>query len=103
MSAALHVFQEQHITRVISHPFCMRQYASFQDSENLYFLFDHMGGGDLMDCLSGDAKIRHIRLGSVPWGKKQKYLQVRAQVLPFSSLSVGLLGSSILRARSLWL
>ncbi len=33
-SAALqcpeHVFCEQHITRNIAHPFCLRQYASFQ-------------------------------------------------------------------------
>lgn len=75
LSAAEHVFQEQHITRIISHPFCMRQYASFQDNEHLYFLFDYMGGGDLMDRLAGDAKIRHIRQNSVPWGKRQKFLQ----------------------------
>eukprot|EP00238_Polyblepharides_amylifera_P013871 CAMPEP_0196600234 /NCGR_PEP_ID=MMETSP1081-20130531/95278_1 /TAXON_ID=36882 /ORGANISM="Pyramimonas amylifera, Strain CCMP720" /LENGTH=712 /DNA_ID=CAMNT_0041926057 /DNA_START=363 /DNA_END=2501 /DNA_ORIENTATION=- len=75
LSAAEHVFQEQLITRVVSHPFCMKQYASFQDEEYLYFLFDYMSGGDLMDRLAGDAKIKYVRQGSVPWSKKQKYLQ----------------------------
>jgi len=75
LSAADHVFQEQYVTRIINHPFCMRQYASFQDTHHLYFLFDYMAGGDLMDRLAGEAKIRHIRQGSVPWGKKQRCLQ----------------------------
>ncbi|PNW74512.1 hypothetical protein CHLRE_12g493250v5 [Chlamydomonas reinhardtii] len=60
-SAALqcpeHVFCEQHITRNIAHPFCLRQYASFQDKANLYMLFDLMPGGDLMDVLVAEAKV----------------------------------------------
>jgi cGMP-dependent protein kinase 2 len=38
----------------MAHPFCIRQYASFQDSHHLYFLFDLMPGGDLMDVLVGE-------------------------------------------------
>ena len=30
MQCPEHVFCEQHITRNIAHPFCLRQYASFQ-------------------------------------------------------------------------
>ncbi|GFR52827.1 hypothetical protein Agub_g15453, partial [Astrephomene gubernaculifera] len=60
-SAALqcpdHVFCEQHITRNIAHPFCLRQYASFQDRYSLYMLFDLMPGGDLMDVLVAEAKV----------------------------------------------
>ncbi|GIL65139.1 hypothetical protein Vafri_18948 [Volvox africanus] len=60
-SAALqcpeHVFCEQHITRNIAHPFCLRQYASFKDKCHLYMLFDLMPGGDLMDVLVAEAKV----------------------------------------------
>ncbi|KAJ9533180.1 hypothetical protein QJQ45_018271 [Haematococcus lacustris] len=60
-SAALqcpeHVYCEQIITRNMAHPFCIRQYASFQDSHHLYFLFDLMPGGDLMDVLVAEAKV----------------------------------------------
>ncbi|EFJ42034.1 hypothetical protein VOLCADRAFT_97912 [Volvox carteri f. nagariensis] len=60
-SAALqcpdHVFCEQHITRNIAHPFCLRQYASFKDNFHLYMLFDLMPGGDLMDVLVAEAKV----------------------------------------------
>ena len=48
------------VTRMISHPFCMAQYASFQTAEYLYFLFDHLSGGDLMDRLAAQAKICSI-------------------------------------------
>lgn len=30
MKCAKHVFEEQHVTRNIAHPFCLRSYASFQ-------------------------------------------------------------------------
>eukprot|EP00798_Chlamydomonas_sp_ICE-L_P017579 gene17579-23905_t len=60
-SAALqcpeHVFCEQQITKNMAHPFCLRQYASFQDKFHLYFLFDLMPGGDLMDVLVAEAKV----------------------------------------------
>lgn len=52
-----HVFCEQTVTRNLTHPFCIRQYASFQDKYHLYFLMDHMGGGDLMDVLVADAHV----------------------------------------------
>jgi serine/threonine protein kinase len=74
MSAAEHVFQEQKVTRLVAHPFCMRQYASFQNAECLYFLFDYMTGGDLMDRLAADAKICSFRKGSL-MGKTKRYLQ----------------------------
>jgi cGMP-dependent protein kinase 2 len=41
----------------MAHPFCLRQYASFQDTFHLYFLFDLMPGGDLMDILVAEAKV----------------------------------------------
>eukprot|EP00798_Chlamydomonas_sp_ICE-L_P023624 gene23624-9152_t len=52
-----HVFCEQQITKNMAHPFCLRQYASFQDKFHLYFLFDLMPGGDLMDVLVAEAKV----------------------------------------------
>lgn len=59
-----HVFCEQHITRNTAHPFCIRQYASFQDKYHLYFLFDLMPGGDLMDVLVAEAKVIKHRVPS---------------------------------------
>jgi hypothetical protein len=49
----------QEITRSLVHPFCLRQYASFQDRFCLYFLFDLMPGGDLMDVLEAEVKVIH--------------------------------------------
>jgi cGMP-dependent protein kinase 2 len=57
-----HVFCEQAITRNTAHPFCIRQYASFQDKYHLYFLFDLMSGGDLMDVLVAEAKVIKRRI-----------------------------------------
>lgn len=57
-----HVFCEQLVTRNLAHPFCVRQYASSQDNENLYFLFDLMTGGDLMDVLVAEAKVISRRM-----------------------------------------
>jgi len=57
MQCPEHVFSEQEITRNMAHPFCLRQYASFQDKYHLYFMFDLMPGGDLMDVLVAEAKV----------------------------------------------
>ncbi|CAG9463429.1 unnamed protein product [Pedinophyceae sp. YPF-701] len=57
-----HVFCEQAITRNTAHPFCIRQYASFQDKYHLYFLFDLMTGGDLMDVLVAEANVIRVRV-----------------------------------------
>lgn len=62
-----HVFCEQTITRNVAHPFCIRQYASFQDKYHLYFLFDHMPGGDLMDVLVAEAKVVKRRTAQGAW------------------------------------
>ena len=56
-----HIFCEQAITRNLTHPFCIRQYGSFQDKYHLYFLFDLMPGGDLMDILVNEASIVTMR------------------------------------------
>jgi cGMP-dependent protein kinase 2 len=37
------------------------QYASFQDRHHLYFLFDLLPGGDLMDILVAEAKVVKVR------------------------------------------
>ncbi|QDZ24436.1 cAMP-dependent protein kinase [Chloropicon primus] len=52
-----HILCEQKITRNITHPFVIRQYASFQDKKHLYFLFDYLPSGDLMDVLCGEARL----------------------------------------------
>jgi len=57
MQCPEHVYAEQQITRNMVNPFCLRQYASFQDKFHLYFLFDLMPGGDLMDVLVAEAKV----------------------------------------------
>ncbi|KAK9810359.1 hypothetical protein WJX72_009382 [[Myrmecia] bisecta] len=62
-----HVFCEQAITRNTAHPFCIRQYASFQDKYHLYFLFDLMAGGDLMDVLVAEAKVIKRRIAQGAW------------------------------------
>lgn len=62
-----HVFCEQAITRNTAHPFCIRQYASFQDKYHLYFLFDLMSGGDLMDVLVAEAKVIKRRIPQGAW------------------------------------
>ncbi|CAD7705322.1 unnamed protein product [Ostreobium quekettii] len=62
-----HVFCEQAITRNVAHPFCIRQYASFQDKYHLYFLFDQMSGGDLMDVLVAEAKVIKRRTAQGTW------------------------------------
>eukprot|EP00891_Asterochloris_glomerata_P001614 jgi/Astpho2/1614/e_gw1.00028.5.1_t len=62
-----HVFCEQAITRNTAHPFCIRQYASFQDKYHLYFLFDLMMGGDLMDVLVAEAKVIKRRIAQGAW------------------------------------
>lgn len=47
-----HLFSEQFVTRnMLAHPFCLRQFASFSDANNLYFLFELCSNGDLMDVL----------------------------------------------------
>lgn len=53
-----HVFCEQAITRSLQHPFIMRQYASFHDESYLYFVFDYVNGGDLMDALILVAEVK---------------------------------------------
>ncbi|BDA41611.1 cGMP-dependent protein kinase 2 [Coccomyxa sp. Obi] len=62
-----HVFCEQAITRNTAHPFCLRQYASFQDKLHLYFLFDLMPGGDLMDVLVAEARVIKRRISQGAW------------------------------------
>jgi cGMP-dependent protein kinase 2 len=62
-----HVFCEQAITRNTAHPFCIRQYASFQDKYHLYFLFDLMSGGDLMDVLVAEARVIKHRVPQGAW------------------------------------
>ncbi|KAL6746691.1 kinase-like domain-containing protein [Haematococcus lacustris] len=62
-----HVFCEQAITKNVAHPFCIRQYASFQDKYHLYFLFDLMPGGDLMDVLVAEAKVINRRVPQGGW------------------------------------
>jgi cGMP-dependent protein kinase 2 len=52
-----HVYCEQHISKNAANAFCIRQYASFKDAHHLYFLFDLMTGGDLMDVLVAEARI----------------------------------------------
>mmetsp|Transcript_45545 Transcript_45545/g.144916 ORF Transcript_45545/g.144916 Transcript_45545/m.144916 type:complete len:714 (+) Transcript_45545:249-2390(+) len=56
-----HIFCEQAITRSTEHPFIIRQYSSFQDEAHLYFLFDYMPNGDLMDILAAEAKVIYVR------------------------------------------
>ena len=52
-----HVYCEQRISKNTANAFCIRQYASFKDAHHLYFLFDLMPGGDLMDVLVAEARI----------------------------------------------
>lgn len=74
-----HIYCEQAITRNLTHPFCIRQYGSFQDKYHLYFLFDLMNGGDLMDILVNDAATVNVRTPSK--GLKPACLSPQIQML----------------------
>lgn len=52
-----HIYCEQQISKNLISNFCIRQYASFKDKFHLYFLFDLMAGGDLMDVLVAEARV----------------------------------------------
>lgn len=73
-----HVFSEQAITRNLAHPFCIRQYASFQDKHHLYFLFDLLPGGDLMDVLVAEASVGTVKY---PSGARRGVLAPNIKVL----------------------
>jgi cGMP-dependent protein kinase 2 len=73
-----HVFSEQAITRNLAHPFCIRQYASFQDKHHLYFLFDLLPGGDLMDVLVAEASVGTVKN---PSGARRGVLAPNIKVL----------------------
>jgi len=76
VKCSAHIFCEQSISKNSAHPFCIRQYASFQDAHYLYMLFDLMSGGDLMDLLVADAKVvRHRPVGGGCLAKKVRSLQ----------------------------
>ena len=77
-----HVFCEQAITRNTAHPFCIRQYASFQDKYHLYFLFDLMNGGDLMDVLVAEAKVIKRRIPQGAWKRACLAPKVTPCLLP---------------------
>lgn len=72
-----HIYSEQSITRNLTHPFCIRQYGSFQDKYHLYFLFDLMTGGDLMDVLVSDAAAVSVKVpgSKLCMAKKVKILR----------------------------
>ena len=75
MSTPEHIYCEQSITKELKHFACMRQHASFQDDENLYFLFDFVDGCDLMDALAAVATVQNIRLPKKPFTPKIKMLK----------------------------
>lgn len=50
-STAESVRNEQLITDTISHPFIVKSFGNFQDSKNIYFLFEYLPGGDLFTQL----------------------------------------------------
>ena len=77
-----HVFCEQAITRNTAHPFCLRQYASFQDKLHLYFLFDLMPGGDLMDVLVAEARVIKRRIAQGAWKRACLAPKARARLAP---------------------
>eukprot|EP00798_Chlamydomonas_sp_ICE-L_P019650 gene19650-26336_t len=55
MDCANSAFEEQTITRNIADAFCVRQHASLQDDAYIYFLFEYMEHGDLMNVLCSHA------------------------------------------------
>ncbi|KAL6047984.1 protein kinase A catalytic subunit [Balamuthia mandrillaris] len=46
-----HVRSEKSALAQISHPFIVKLYATFQDSQNLYFLMEYVSGGELFSCI----------------------------------------------------
>lgn len=79
----LGMFLLQAITKNTAHPFCIRQYATFQDKYHLYFLFDLMPGGDLMDVLVAEAKVIRQRVPNAAWQVACLAPQVRQESRPF--------------------
>lgn len=74
-SQSHHVFCEQEVTRDMKAPFCMRQYASFQDEGFIYFLFDYADGCDLMDALTAVASVRYVRPPGELCSRPKRFLQ----------------------------
>lgn len=46
-----HVFSERAILTALAHPFIVRLYSTFQNSENLYMLLEYIQGGELFSVL----------------------------------------------------
>jgi hypothetical protein len=70
------------------------QYASFQDKHHLYFLFDLLPGGDLMDILVAEAKVIKHRTSDAPLqmaclAPKTKILKVKPTFVTSCQFSVG--------------
>ena len=69
------------------------QYASFQDKHHLYFLFDLLPGGDLMDILVAEAQVITHRLNDgymqlACLSSKTKILKVRTPPPPVALLHI---------------
>ena len=75
------------------------QYASFQDKHHLYFLFDLLPGGDLMDILVAEARVVKHRTSDGPLNMaclapKTNILKECSQV-PWQPISVTYLAPGI--------
>jgi cGMP-dependent protein kinase 2 len=70
-----HVYCEQSVSQELNHFACVRQHASFQDADHLYFLFDHLDGCDMMDALAAVATVQPFKNPDKPTGSKIKMLK----------------------------
>lgn len=50
-----------------SHPKIQTNHPNKQDKHHLYFLFDLLPGGDLMDVLVAEARVVKRRVPDAPW------------------------------------
>ena len=61
-NAVNHVNEEKEILSELFHPFIINLYCSFQDENNLYFVMDYLGGGDLRYYILNGKKFKEKQI-----------------------------------------
>ena len=61
-NAVNHVIEEKEILSELFHPFIINLYCSFQDENNLYFVMDYLGGGDLRYYILNGKKFKEKQI-----------------------------------------
>lgn len=52
-----HTLNEKEVLSTLRHPFIARLYTTFRDEDNVYFLLEYVGGGELFDVVKEKGKL----------------------------------------------